>query len=225
MLDTRQGFPDNATVSSESCTAALVEDDSDLRTAIVEIVEEGGWVLTDVFPNAESALPSFEERVPDLILMDIQLPGMSGIELASKVRARHEEAAILMLTVYDDTDRVFNAIAAGASGYLLKRDVPTRLLESMKEVLTGGAPVSSDIALKMFEHFQKPPPDTAGGDKWNLTTREQEIIDALVKGDLYKEIADQLGISVPTVRFHLGNIYKKLHVRTRTEAVVKYLGK
>jgi DNA-binding NarL/FixJ family response regulator len=211
-------------VSSESHTVALVEDDSELRTAIVEIVEEGGWVVTEVFPNAESALPSFEERVPDVILMDIQLPGMSGIELAGKVRAWHEDAAVLMLTVYDDTDRVFSAIAAGASGYLLKRDVPTRLLESMDEVLTGGAPVSSDIALKMFEHFQKPAPDAAG-DQWNLTTREQEIIDGLVKGDLYKEIADHLGISVPTVRFHLGNIYKKLHVRTRTEAVVKYLGK
>lgn len=211
---------------SPSRTVALVEDDSDLRTAICEIVEDGGWEVTDVFSNAEKALPVLEESVPDLILMDIQLPRMSGIELTRYLSTRRQGVMILMLTVYDNTERLFDAIAAGASGYLLKRDVPSRLLESMDEVLAGNSPVSSSMARKMFLHFKsQDTPETEGHEEWHLTNREREILDGLVKGGLYKEISDSLGISLDTVRFHIRNIYKKLHVTSRTEAVVKYLGK
>jgi len=211
-------------MSPEPRTVAIVEDSTALRDTIREIVEDGGWTVTQVFSNAESAFPVLSKEIPAIILMDIQLPGMSGIELTRKLGGYFEKPAILMLTVYDDTDRVFEAIAAGASGYLLKRDVPARLLESMDEVLSGSAPVSSDIALRMFQHFQKPAQSPRGQTDWKLTDRERGILELLAKGALYKEIAENLGISVATVRFHIGNIYKKLHVSTRTEAVVRYLG-
>ena len=204
-------------------TVAIVEADTELRRAIRDIVELGGWQVTGAYPNAEAALPVLEKEVPRMILMDIQMPGMSGIGLTRHLRERHPQATIPVLTVYDDTDRVFEAIAAGASGYLLKRDVPARLLPAMEELLLGSAPVSSDIALKMFQHFQRDIPEPGGKSDWKLTDRERAILDVLVSGGLYKEMADRLGISVATVRFHLGNIYKKLQVRTRTEAVVRYL--
>lgn len=205
-------------------TVAIVEDDTELRDSIRTFVEEGGWKLTGVFSNAEKALPVLEKEVPNIILMDIQLPGASGIELARHLKGLHEDVAILMLTVYDKTELVFEAITAGASGYLLKRDVPVRLLESMEEVLGGHSPVSSSIARKMFQHFNNQESSESKVQKeWQLTNRERDILEGLVKGFLYKEIADDLGISLDTVRFHLRNIYKKLHVTSRTEAVVKSL--
>lgn len=206
-------------------TFAIVEDESELRRTLTEMLAEApDWKIIGAYPNAETALPALIGSPPDVVLMDIQLPGKSGIECASALKAARPEVHILMLTVYDNTERVFDALAAGASGYLLKRDVPTRLRESMEEVLTGGSPVSSSVARKMFQHFLKEVPAPAGDD-YNLTPREKEILEHLTKAKLYKEIADALGISTETVRFHLHNIYAKLHVRTRTEAVVKYLGR
>lgn len=207
-------------------TVVIVEDDSDLRSTIQKTVELGGWKVTHTFPNAEKAIPILEAEVPDLILMDIQLPGISGIELTRLLSATHTEPTILMLTVYDHSKGVFEAIAAGASGYLLKRDITNRLLESMEEVLNGNSPVSSSIARKMFKHFtQQGSSNSAEKQEWKLTKREQEILEGLVNGFLYKQIAAQHQISIDTVRFHLRNIYKKLHVSSRTEAVVKYLGR
>jgi len=211
-------------MSSDARTVVLVEDEAELRTTIREFVEDGGWRMTGVFPNAEKALPVLAKAVPDLILMDIQLPGMSGIELTRHLRTLHEDVPILMLTVYDNTELVFEAIAAGASGYLLKRDVPNRLLKSMEEIFHGHSPVSSSIARKMFQHFKKQEtPEGERREDWHLTEREQEVLDGLVKGHQYKEISERLNISLDTVRFHLRNIYKKLHVTSRTEAVVKFL--
>ena len=155
--------------------------------------------------------------------MDIQLPGLSGIDCVARLKARHPALLAMMLTVYDNNDRIFEALAAGASGYLLKRDVPLRLMDCLTDLLAGGSPMSSAIARKVVQHFQKPLPAARNGEH-NLTPREQQILDLLVKGNLYKEIAWELGIGVETVRTHLHNIYAKLHVRTRTEAVVKYLG-
>ena len=212
-------------MSSTKTTIAIVEDDSDLRATIRELLEDNGCTVTAAYSNGEDALTGLEGAMPDVILMDIQLPGMSGIDLTGKIRAFNSEVGILILTVYDNADRVFNAIAAGASGFLLKRDIPHRLVESIDDVLTGSTPVSSAVARKVFVHFQKEIPNPASEPDWHLTAREEEILDGLVKGALYKEIADQLSISLDTVRFHLRNIYRKLHVRTRTEAVVKYLGK
>lgn len=203
---------------------AIVEDDSELRSTLVDILSDvPEWDVAGAYPNAEAALPELLANVPDLILMDIQMPGMSGIECTAKIKSAHPEVRILMLTVYENPQRVFDALAAGASGYLLKRDVPTRLRESMGEVLDGGCPVSSSVARKVFQHFLQPEKPSPGVE-FDLTAREQETLDLLVKGKLYKEIADELGISQETVRYHLQNIYRKLHVRTRTEAVVKYLG-
>lgn len=205
-------------------TLAIVEDESELRRTLVELLAEADdWRILGEYPNAEVALPAVLKNPPDVVLMDIQLPGRSGIECAAALKAAHPQVHILMLTVFDNTERVFDALAAGASGYLLKRDVPNRLKESLDEVLTGGSPVSSSVARKMFQHFLREIPAPAGDDH-NLTPREKQILDLLAKAMLYKEIADDLGISTETVRYHLQNIYKKLHVRTRTEAVLKYLG-
>lgn len=205
-------------------TIAIVEDDSELRGTLADLISTAtNWTVSHCFPNAETALAALLENPTDLVLMDIQLPGMSGIECVAKLKARHPEIKVLMLTVYDNSERVFEALAAGASGYLLKRDVPTRLLESLDEAVNGSSPISSAVARHMFQHFLAEVPAPPGED-WNLTKREKQILELLAAGSLYKEIAYDVGISLQTVRFHLHNIYNKLHVRTRTEAVVKYLG-
>lgn len=205
-------------------TLAIVEDDSELRGTLADLISTSAtWTVSHRFPNAETALAALLENPTDIVLMDIQLPGMSGIECVAKLKAKHPAIKVLMLTVYDNSERVFEALAAGASGYLLKRDVPTRLLESLDEAMSGSSPISSAVARHMFQHFLAQVPSPAGED-WNLTKRETQILEHLVAGSLYKEIAYDVGISLQTVRFHLHNIYNKLHVRTRTEAVVKYLG-
>ncbi|RYD60564.1 MAG: response regulator transcription factor [Verrucomicrobiaceae bacterium] len=205
-------------------TVALVEDEELLRETVAEILAASPkWKLSGIYPDAEAALNGVKSNCPEVVLMDIQLPGMSGIECVAKLKELHPEAQVLMVTVYDNNDRIFDALAAGASGYLLKRDVPTKLLDSLDELLTGGSPMSGAIARKVVQHFQATPPSK--NEDHNLTPREKQILELLVKGGLYKEIAWDLGIGVETVRTHLHNIYGKLHVRTRTEAVVKYLGK
>ena len=204
-------------------TIALVEDGPNLRETLAEIISSASdWQLVASYPDAEAALEGMKSACPQVVLMDIQLPGMSGIECVGRLKAQHPEVQVLMVTVYDNNDRIFDALAAGASGYLLKRDAPTKLRECLEDLLAGGSPMSSAIARKVVQHFQKEPP--AKNEDHNLTPREKQILELLVKGGLYKEIAWDLGIGVETVRTHLHNIYAKLHVRTRTEAVVKYLG-
>lgn len=204
-------------------TIALVEDDSALRETLTEILSSNpDWHLVGAFPNAVEALPELLAKTPEVVLMDIQMPGMSGIECVAKLKAACPDVLVLMVTVYDHNDRVFEALAAGASGYLLKRDAPTRLIEALDDVLSGGSPMSSAIARKVVQFFHKEP--TSPNRDLHLTPRETQILDLLVKGSLYKEIAWELNIGMETVRTHLHNIYTKLHVRTRTEAVVKYLG-
>jgi DNA-binding NarL/FixJ family response regulator len=208
---------------SATHTIALVEDDANLRETLADIISSAsGWRLVASYPDAERALAGMASTCPEVVLMDIQLPGMSGIECVARLKARHPAVQVLMVTVYDNNDRIFDALAAGASGYLLKRDAPAKLPECLDDLLAGGSPMSSAIARKVVQHFQKEPP--AKNDDHNLTPREKQILELLVKGGLYKEIAWDLGIGVETVRTHLHNIYAKLHVRTRTEAVVKYLG-
>lgn len=209
--------------SSKPHTVALVEDDAALRETLADILSASPtWQLVASYPAAEPALEAMKDGCPEVVLMDIQLPGMSGIECVAKLKERHPAAQVLMVTVYDNNDRIFDALAAGASGYLLKRDAPGRLLESLDDLLAGGSPMSSAIARKVVQKFQVTPPSK--NEDHNLTPREKQILEQLVKGSLYKEIAWELGIGVETVRTHLHNIYAKLHVRTRTEAVVKYLG-
>jgi DNA-binding NarL/FixJ family response regulator len=209
--------------ASKPHTVALVEDDAALRETLADILSASPtWQLVASYPAAEPALEAMKDGCPEVVLMDIQLPGMSGIECVAKLKERHPAAQVLMVTVYDNNDRIFDALAAGASGYLLKRDAPAKLLESLDDLLAGGSPMSSAIARKVVQKFQTAPPSK--NEDHNLTPREKQILEELVKGSLYKEIAWELGIGVETVRTHLHNIYAKLHVRTRTEAVVKYLG-
>ena len=206
-------------------TVAIVEDEAALRNSLAEMLADSAeWQVVATYSNAELALASLTVQPPDVVLMDIQLPGMTGSECAAALKAAHPEVQILMITVYDDSERVFNALSSGASGYLLKRDVPTRLKQALHDVLTGGSPVSSTVARKLFQHFSKEVP-ALPGEGFNLTPRERETLDLLAKGQIYKEIADVMGIGLETVHFHVHNIYKKLHVRSRTEAVLKYLGK
>jgi DNA-binding NarL/FixJ family response regulator len=208
----------------ETRRVVIIEDDSQLRESFGELLTSAdGWIVTGRFARAETAIPAIQADPPDLAIVDIQLAGLSGIECVRQLKPLCRDTQFLMVTAHDDTDRVFESLAAGASGYLLKRDVPVRLLESLEDVLAGGAPMSSAIARKVIQHFQQPAkPDR---EDFNLSSREEEALDLLTKGARYKEIADELAISITTVRFHLNNIYRKLHVTSRTEAVVKYLGR
>lgn len=202
---------------------ALVEDDSILRETLSEILATAPqWKLLGSYVDGESALEAMLPGPPDVVLMDIQLPGISGIDCVARLKAAHPEVLVLIVTVYENNDRVFKALAAGASGYLLKRDAPEKLLDSLDELLAGGSPMSGAIARKVVNYFQTSGP--APSHDQNLSTREKQILELLVEGMIDKEIAGHLGISRETVRTHLGKIYHKLQVRSRTEAVVKYLG-
>lgn len=203
---------------------AIVEDDFQFRESFQEIIaNSAAWAVTGCYVRAEAALDAIPAAPPDAMIVDIQLPGISGIELVRKLKPRCPNTQFLMVTVFEDADLVFDALAAGASGYVLKRDVHARLIESLDDVLAGGAPMSSAIARKVVQHFQIPVPDP--GEDFHLTQRETETLELLVKGYFYKEIAHELGIRIDTVAFHLGNIYRKLHVRTRSEAILKFMSR
>ena len=203
---------------------AIVEDDFQFRESFQEIIaNSAAWTVTGCCVRAEAALDAIPAAPPDAMIVDIQLPGISGIELVRKLKPRCPNTQFLMVTVFEDADLVFDALAAGASGYVLKRDVHARLIESLDDVLAGGAPMSSAIARKVVQHFQIPVPDP--GEDFHLTQRETETLELLVKGYFYKEIAHELGIRIDTVAFHLGNIYRKLHVRTRSEAILKFMSR
>ena len=200
----------------------LVEDDPTLREALADLIQsESRFDLLASFPDAEAAISEVPKLKPDAVVMDIQLPGLSGIECAAKLIEMVPELLIMMVTVYDNNDRIFEALASGASGYLLKRDAPDKLISSLNELLEGGSPMSPAIARKVVQKFRTPV--NKKSQSKNLTPREQQILEKLAQGSLYKEIAWDLDIGVETVRTHLRSIYKKLQVRTRTEAVVKYL--
>ena len=202
----------------------IVEDDSLFREIFLEtIAATSTWIVGGCHVSAESAPETIPLNPPDAVIVDIQLPGISGIELVRKLKPLCPATQFLMVTVFEDADKVFEALAAGAAGYVLKRDVHARLLESLDDLLAGGAPMSSAIARKVVQHFQLPVQEP--GDDFHLTQREKETLDLLVKGFFYKEIADELGIRIDTVAFHLGNIYRKLHVRTRSEAILKYINR
>lgn len=209
--------------SPEVVRVALVEDDLRIRQGLSFLVGgSAGFKWVGDFANGEDALARLPALTPDVILMDINLPGMSGIECIRQLKKLLPGSQLVMLTVLEDHERIFQSLTAGASGYLLKNTPPARLLEAIREVFHGGAPMSAQIARCVVEAFRHPmriqePAST-------LTPREQEILALLAKGFLYKEIADQLTLSVETVRTHIRNIYDKLHVRSRTEAVMKVYG-
>lgn len=203
---------------------AIIEDKKEIRDGLTFLINTSeGYTCVGSFSNAEDALESIPRLNVHVALMDINLPGMDGIACVRKLKAVVPSLLIIMLTVYEDTDRIFEALSAGATGYLLKRTPPAKLVESIAEVYRGGSPMSSEIARKVVQSFQKSNSPTTETDQ--LTSREKEILAHLAKGYTYKEIGDQLFISEETVRSHLRRIYEKLQVHSRTEAVVKFLKK
>jgi DNA-binding NarL/FixJ family response regulator len=170
--------------------------------------------------TAEDALRMLPKHTPEVVLMDIQLPKMSGIECVAELKVLLPTVQVIMVTVYEDPDRIFCALRAGACGYLLKRSTPEQVLTAIRDVQTGGVPMSSEIARKVIAHFQEQ--ETAAADVENLSAREREVLDLVVRGLSNKEIVGRLGITIEGVRWHLRNIYEKLHVHSRTEVLVKF---
>ena len=204
-------------------TVAIVEDDALVRQSLADILKRGpGVVCVGEHGNAEEAVREIPRVQPKVVLMDINLPGMDGVHCVRRLSELAPATQVVMLTVYDETDAIFNSLAAGAHGYLLKPISSAQLLLAIKDVYAGGAPMTSDIARKVVQAFKRSVP--AAAETENLSPREQEVLDFLAKGYLYKEIAEQLNISYGTVHTYIERIFKKLHVRSRSQAVAKYLG-
>ena len=214
--------PSDPSSGRAAIAVAIVEDMRDLREGLVALVNGTiGFRCSGAYRTMEDALAKIDAARPDVVLSDIGLPGMSGTEGIRLLRERYPELPILALTVYDDDDEVFNALCAGAAGYLLKTTPPARLLEAIREVFEGGAPMSPDVArrvVRLFREFR--PPERAD---YHLTPQETELLKLIVDGHYYKTAADEMGITRRTVAFHLRNIYTKLAVHTKTEAVAKAL--
>jgi DNA-binding NarL/FixJ family response regulator len=203
-------------------TVSIVDDEKGLRQSIMTFLNGSpGFKCISAYSNAETALKGLPGDKPDVVLMDINLGGMNGIECVERLKAEAPAMQVLMLTVYEDTDQIFKALAAGATGYLLKRSSPTKLLQAIREVQAGGSPMSSSIARKVVASFQKS--KQSGEKQIHLSPREEAVLICLAKGLTYKQIADQLDISIDTIRTYLRRVYEKLHVQSRTEAVAKYL--
>jgi DNA-binding NarL/FixJ family response regulator len=197
----------------------LYEDNTMLRESISSMIRlDEQFVVSGAFENVLFAESQISEIKPDIVLMDIDMPGRTGIEAVKQIRASGVKVPILMLTVFDDTEHVFEALRAGASGYLLKKHLSTKLFDSIAEVLQGGAPMSPAIALMVITSFQK-----QQVNQYQLTVRENEILTSLAKGNSYKLMAAEFSVTVDTVRAHIKKIYEKLQVHSQTEAVSKAL--
>jgi DNA-binding NarL/FixJ family response regulator len=205
-------------------TVSIVDDEADLREHIAGYLAAAGNIrCVSAYASAEEALKHLPQDQPDVILMDINLGEMDGIECVRRLTAQMPAAQVLMLTVFEDTEQIFRALTAGASGYLLKRMPPKKLLEAIEEVCAGGSPMSAPIARKVVQSFKATP--ARGDESADLSPRERSVLDGLAEGLAYKQIADQLQVSIHTVRNYIRRIYEKLHVRSRTEAVAKFLRK
>jgi DNA-binding NarL/FixJ family response regulator len=199
----------------------VVEDDAGLREQLVKILNSApGICCVGACPSAEEALRVIPARKPDVVLMDIRLPAMSGIDCVAALKPILPALQIIMLTVYEDSESIFRALKAGASGYLVKSSPPAKLLEAIVDVSKGGAPMSSPIARKVVQHFHLAGPAPSRAQE--LSPREGEVLDLLASGYIYKEIGDKLGIGTETVRTYVKNICEKMHVRSRLEAVARH---
>jgi DNA-binding NarL/FixJ family response regulator len=199
----------------------IVEDDRTTREGLEMIINlAAGFRCVCTCMTAEEALIMLPKHAPDVVLMDIQLPKKSGIECVAELKVLLPTVQVIMVTVYEDPDRIFCALRAGACGYLLKRSTPEQVLTAIRDVQTGGVPMSSEIARKVIAHFQAQ--ETAADDVEGLSTREREVLDLVVRGLSNKEIVGRLNITIEGVRWHLRNIYEKLHVHSRTEVLVKF---
>lgn len=207
--------------NSVSIAVAIVEDDVPAREILAGWIRNAdGFRCVGEFDDAETALAKLPHEKPSVVLFDINLPGMNGIECVRKLKPRLPDTQFVMVTVYEDANHIFNALSAGASGYLLKQMRRNELLEALKDVHAGGSPMSSQIARKVVQSFRRNESEIAGTN--DLSPREREVIELLARGYLYKEIAELLKISVQTVNTYIRRIYEKLHVRSRAQAVAKY---
>ena len=214
---------DNTSTSTAApIKVAIIEDERDIRECITYLVGgTDGFACTGSFRTMEEALERLGHQLPDVVLSDIGLPGMSGIEGIKRLKERYPDLLILILSVYDDDERIFDAMCAGASGYLLKKTPPAKLLDSLKEAVQGGAPMSPEVARRVIAVFREiRPPERVDYD---LTPHETRLLKLFVEGHNYKTAAVELGVSVNTVNFHVRSIYEKLQVHSRTEAVTKAL--
>jgi DNA-binding NarL/FixJ family response regulator len=212
-MESGQGMP---------ITVAIVEDDAPLRASISGILQRApNCRCVGAYASAEDALREIPGLAPQVVLMDINLPGMDGVQCVRRLAELIPRAQILMLTVHDDPDSIFESLAAGASGYLLKPVRAAELLAAVKDVYAGGAPMTSNIARKVVKSFRRT--ESEVDEARQLSPRERDVLDYLVKGYSYKETAEQMGISYSTVHTHIEHIYQKLHVQSRAQAVAKYL--
>jgi DNA-binding NarL/FixJ family response regulator len=202
----------------------IVEDNADMRESVALLLNRTpGLRCVSTYATAEAAVRELSSQHPDVALVDIHLPGMSGIECVAKLKEQLPQLQVLMLTRYEQSDMIFDSIRASATGYLLKNTAAAELIQAVEQVHAGGAPMTMQIARKVINHFRQIPEPKMDMEK--LSPREQEVLVLLARGYYYKEIGDQLGISINTLRNHLRTIYEKLHVRSRTEATVKFLGR
>jgi DNA-binding NarL/FixJ family response regulator len=202
-------------------TVIIVEDNQGLRDQLLQILDSAADIrCAGAFVSGETALPEILKKKPDVVLMDIKLPGMSGIQCVAEIKKALPQTQVIMVTVYEDSERIFRALKAGANGYLIKSGPPEQLLESIRDVHKGGAPMSSHIARKVVQHFHLLGPSVQESE--NLSPREQEVLDLLAMGFIYKEIGSKLNISSETVRTYVKNICQKMHVRSRLEAVARH---
>jgi DNA-binding NarL/FixJ family response regulator len=203
---------------------SIIEDDDWIRENLAaQIGHTNGFLCLGTYPSGEDALTQIPRNVPDVVLMDINLPKMNGIECVRKLKALIPSAQIMMLTVYEDSDKIFDSLLAGASGYLLKRTPQSEIMDAIAEVHRGNSPMSGHIARKVVQYFNLRGSAEKAMEK--LSKREREVLNHLAQGIAYKEIADVLSLSIDTVRMHIKGIYGKLHVHSRGEAVAKYLSK
>ena len=214
--------PASAPAPGGQIGVAVVEDNPGLRRSLTRLISHApGMRCVGAWPEGKSALIEMPALKPDVVLMDINMPGLNGIECTAQFKQLCPASQVIMVTVYEDADSVFRALQAGACGYLLKRSSSAEILDAISEVRSGGAPMTSEIARKVVHAFQKPA--APAGAKVELSQREQEILELLSQGFANKEIADKLNISYQTVKVHVKHIYEKLHVRSRSEALMKFI--
>jgi DNA-binding NarL/FixJ family response regulator len=213
-------------VKRSAITVSIVDDESGLRESIIGYLKKtGAFQFVSQYSSAEEALARLPAERPAVVLMDIKMEGMNGIECVRRLKAKMPEVQVIMLTVFEDLELIFDALKAGASGYLLKRQPPQKLVEAIREVVEGGSPMSAPIARKVVQLLQSSAirRQGSGEDSMELSARERDVLDQLAAGQGYKQTADNLGVSIHTVRSYVRRIYEKLHVHTRAEAVAKYL--
>ncbi len=214
-------LPMESNANSTTISVAVVDDDEEVRNGLSWMVNHAdGFRCVAVFESGQDALDHFPEPLPDVVLMDIGLPGMSGIECVRELKKRHPAIRIVMQTVYSDDDKIFESLRAGAVGYILKKSPILKVLQAITDAYEGGVPMSGEVARRVLAFFQTPAPED---DMANLSQREREVLDELIEGKSYKTISDTLFLSVHTVRFHVHHIYEKLHVRSRAEFMARMM--